>query len=415
MSNPKRLHLPCDRNERLRYMRLHFPEAAGPDLTQEWSGGRVEALRRLHLADGQAYERSRNFLDGSVTHLSPYLRHGCLTLREAFDHVHQASGGRAQKLLFEFAWRDYWRQVWYRHGDAVLSDMEVAKVARGAQPIPKDVLAVDTGLPCMDGFIRDLQVDGYVHNHARMWFAAWLLHWRKVDWRAAADWYVSELLDGDIASNHLSWQWVASTFSAKPYYFNKENLARYSGERYCKTCEAECPFDDSYEALSEQLFGETAPASPKRYPIRVTPSAATAATAAGGPAIVLFHDEMLSPAHALMRHAGPKCFVFDPALCGDWSLKRLQFVADCLIEMEDVEVWQGSFADVLWYYETASVITQRTPHTRLSDLLGACEITWQPEPEFAPVELDERHLKRFSRYWERVGPSLLGDNTYRKP
>jgi deoxyribodipyrimidine photo-lyase len=93
----------------------------------------------------------------------------------------------------------------------------------------------------------------------------------------------------------------------------------------------------------------------------------------------------------------------------------LQFVADCLIEMEDVEVWQGSLADVLRYYETASVITQRTPQTQLADLLTAYEISWQPELEFAPVELGERHLKRFSRYWERVGPLLLGDNTYRKP
>jgi deoxyribodipyrimidine photo-lyase len=412
MSTAKRLQLPCDRNERLRYIRLHFPEAGGPDLSEAWPGGRVEALRRLHLADGQAYERSRNYLDGALTRLSPYLRHGCLTLREAFDHVHRTSGGRAQKLLFEFAWRDYWRQVWYQHGDAILSDMEVAKVERGTRPIPQDVLEGETGLPCMDAFIRDLQGDGYVHNHARMWFAAWLLHWRKVDWRAAADWYAAELLDGDIASNHLSWQWVASTFSAKPYYFNKENLARYSGERFCRTCQAECPFDDSYEALQSRLFDAPAPLSAKRYPIHAVSSAVPAQ---GEETIVLFHDEMLSPAHALLRHHGPKCFVFEPALHGDWSLKRLQFVADCLSEMEDVQVWQGSLDAVLRQYGAAGVVTQRTPQTDLMALLQGCEVAWQPEPEFAPVALGDRHLKRFSRYWEKVGPLLLGDTAYRKP
>jgi deoxyribodipyrimidine photo-lyase len=102
-------------------------------------------------------------------------------------------------------------------------------------------------------------------------------------------------------------------------------------------------------------------------------------------------------------------------LHGGWSLKRLQFVADCLSEMEDVQVWQGSLDAVLRQYGTASVVTQRTPQTDLMALLQGCEVAWQAEPEFAPVELGERQLKRFSRYWEKVGPLLLGDSVYRKP
>ena len=93
----------------------------------------------------------------------------------------------------------------------------------------------------MDGFIRDLMLEGYVHNHARMWFAAYVVHWLKVDWREAADWFENYLLDGDKASNHLSWQWVASINSSKPYYFNKENLARYTGEKYCANCKNQLP------------------------------------------------------------------------------------------------------------------------------------------------------------------------------
>jgi len=63
-------------------------------------------------------------------------------------------------------------------------------------------------------------------------------------------------LDADIASNNLSWQWVAGTFSSKPYVFNRENLERFSGGLYCDSCaaRARCPFDDSYENLAKKLF-----------------------------------------------------------------------------------------------------------------------------------------------------------------
>jgi deoxyribodipyrimidine photo-lyase len=61
-----------------------------------------------------------------------------------------------------------------------------------------------------------------------MWLASYVVHLRQVHWRAGADWLLAHLLDGDLASNHLSWQWVAGTGSHKPYLFNAENVARYA-------------------------------------------------------------------------------------------------------------------------------------------------------------------------------------------
>ena len=79
---------------------------------------------------------------------------------------------------------------------------------------------------------------------------------------------IAYLLDGDPASNNLAWQWVASTFSHKPYIFNRENLERFSEGVYCRGCPLRdsCPFDDSYEALSAQLFPrmEASPEPPRR-------------------------------------------------------------------------------------------------------------------------------------------------------
>jgi deoxyribodipyrimidine photo-lyase len=54
------------------------------------------------------------------------------------------------------------------------------------------------------------------------------VHVRHVHWRAGADWLVAHLLDGDLASNHLSWQWVAGTFSSKPYLFDAANVAHWA-------------------------------------------------------------------------------------------------------------------------------------------------------------------------------------------
>lgn len=406
MANFYKLAIPQDRTERLQYIKRMFPQAAGSMLSDEWRGGRREALKRLNTIDTEAYNRNRNFLNGAVSHLSPYFRHGCLTLKEAADSVRSRFGDQSQKFVQELAWRDYWRRVWYELGDGILSDIEDPKVKLGDKLLPDFIRQGITGLPCMDGVIRDLKHEGYVHNHARMWFAAYVVHWLKVDWREAADWFESYLLDGDKASNHLSWQWVASSFSAKPYYFNKENLARYSGEKHCASCKVNCPFDNSYEMLFEKLFGDIPPETAKvrsEIILERVPFSSKRAIA------IYVHDEMLSSAHPLMHKPIPKIFVFDIKVYGKWPLKRLQFVADCLSELMDVEVWIGNTAEVLQERNVGQVITQDTPNKQIKNLLEPFNTNWQPEVKFVEAEISEKRLKRFSRYWDKAGTELFGD------
>ncbi|MCA3157390.1 MAG: DNA photolyase, partial [Burkholderiales bacterium] len=183
-------------------------------------------------------------------------RHGCLTLEQVRRYaLSVAKPSQAYKLIFELAWRDFWRRLWYQLGESALHHaIESAKVPLGTHGLPQDIQQGQTGLACMDAFVAELKATGYVHNHARMWFAAYCVHTRKVDWHAAADWYWCHLLDGDLASNHLSWQWVASTFSHKAYFFNRENLERYTDGEYCQRCQAVCPFDASYETLAQRWF-----------------------------------------------------------------------------------------------------------------------------------------------------------------
>ncbi|OYY81886.1 MAG: DNA photolyase, partial [Methylophilales bacterium 16-45-9] len=280
MTSTQKLNIPSDRVERLHYIKRMFPQATGEDLSNSWAGGRSQALSKLHSIDAPSYARNRNFINGAVTHLSPYLRYGCLSLNETFAAVKAKFGLVGENLLMQLAWRDFWRQVWYANGDAIFSEMEAPKVGIDYAPLNDFVKQGNTGLPCMDAFVDELLTTGYMHNHARMWFASYVVHHLKTDWRDAADWFESKLLDGDFASNHLSWQWVASTFSSKPYYFNKENLGRYTGEKYCTGCTAKCPFDTDYETLKERLFTQAPASQAKQYlitpPLTRPPSGHTA-------------------------------------------------------------------------------------------------------------------------------------------
>lgn len=408
MTSSFKLILPADKTERMQYIRRMFPQAKGRNLVDEWQGGRKQALLRLSEIDAASYGRNRNFINGAITRLSPYLRYGCLTLKETTDYVLKRAGKQGGKLISELAYRDFWRQNWYRHGNAIHSDMEESKVAVGDHDIPAFIHQGITGLPCMDEAVRSLTNEGYVHNHMRMWFAAYLVHWLKVDWRKAADWFELNLLDGDKASNHLSWQWIASTFSSKPYYFNKENLARFTGEKYCASCKVNCPFDDTYEHLHDQIFGDSTPRPAKFYPVKMPEKAPLSKHSSIS---VYIHDEMLSPTNPLNKLAMPKFFVFDEALHGDWPLNRIQFMADCLNEMPKVEVWLGDTRQVLAEHGVGQVVSQNTPNLYVKSLLAPFNPIWQEEEKFTTAELSLKRLARFSRYWEKVQPEILGVST----
>ena len=242
-----------------------FPEASGA--ISPIRGGRRAAEKQIQKMDVKRYARSRNHLNGAVTRLSPYIRHGVFTLAEVRDAVFQGISKRddGSKLINELGWRDFWQRMWQDLGDRIDDDQEEFKTGHSAasysRELPDDIRDGCTGLACMDGFREELVSTGWLHNHARMWMAAWLVHWRHVHWKAGADWFLEHLLDGDPASNHLSWQWIASTFSHKPYFFNRDNLERYSEGRFCKACSSanQCPFDASYEQLETTLFAQRAP------------------------------------------------------------------------------------------------------------------------------------------------------------
>ncbi len=223
-------------------------------------GGHSAAQSRLEQIEPARYGRTRNFLDGAVTHLSPYIRHGILSLTQVKDEAltRVSRPQQAEKFVQELAWRDFWQRVYQKHPEWIWHDVEDYKT--GWKPtdyaieLPDDIRHGETGVACIDYFIRTLLETGYLHNHARMYVASYIVHWRRIRWQAGAHWFLHHLLDGDAASNNLSWQWVASTFSRKPYIFNLENVQKYSTEDIDTRPATNTVLDASYDELTARLF-----------------------------------------------------------------------------------------------------------------------------------------------------------------
>jgi deoxyribodipyrimidine photo-lyase len=223
-------------------------------------GSRDVALGKLETIRPQSYVRTRNFYDGDVTRLSPYISHRLVWLTEVYDAAITKTDNptKIEKFIQELAWREFWQHVLAHSPELAWTDAEAYKTGFDrsdyADKLPEDIRKGETELASINHFIRDLLDTGYMHNHTRMYLASYIVHFRRVKWQVGAQWFLSHLLDADIASNNLSWQWVASTFSHKPYIFNLENVQKYCGDSVNCLPEDNSIIDASYDELSNRLF-----------------------------------------------------------------------------------------------------------------------------------------------------------------
>ncbi|HQT62876.1 MAG: hypothetical protein B7Z75_07835 [Acidocella sp. 20-57-95] len=212
-----------------------------------WAGfvspTRAAGLARLTAfvpAMGSAYAARRNEDFGPGAHsavsgLSPWLRHRLVTEEEAVAAAISAHGAQnAEKFIQEVLWRTYWKG-WLEQRPSVWHDYKNAVVEAGARSASEvaAVVAGRTGIACMDAWARELVETGYLHNHARMWFASIWCFTLRLPWQLGADLFLRHLLDADAASNTLSWRWVAGLQTpGKHYVARAENIARYTGGRF---------------------------------------------------------------------------------------------------------------------------------------------------------------------------------------
>jgi deoxyribodipyrimidine photo-lyase len=247
-----------NRQELVDYVKALAPWAE--EACSDILGGRQAAELKLANIKPISYARLRNYGIGPVTNLSPYIHHGILSLNEVRNFALTLCEQPAQSLKFiqQLAWRDFWQRVAQKNPSWCWEDIEDYKTgfnaSEYADTLPDNILNGTTGVACIDAFIQQLITNGYIHNHARMYLASYIVHFCRIKWQVGARWFLKHLLDGDVASNNLSWQWVASTFSHKPYIFNLENVDKYFSTIVDTSPQNNELLNTSYELLNKLLF-----------------------------------------------------------------------------------------------------------------------------------------------------------------
>jgi deoxyribodipyrimidine photo-lyase len=192
---------------------------------------------------GTAYAEGRNHdrPEGqAVSALSPYLRHRLVLESEAVQAAQAARGAAAQKFVDEVFWRTYWKGwlegragVWTAYRQEVARGRDRLATEGGLRRIFHDATEGTTGIDGFDDWARALVRDNWLHNHARMWFASIWIFTLRLPWALGADFFLRHLLDGDPASNTLSWRWVAGLHTrGKHYVARAENIRRYTDGRF---------------------------------------------------------------------------------------------------------------------------------------------------------------------------------------
>jgi len=206
----------------------------------------TEIINRMEHIQPIQYAKTRNYIHGAVTYLSPYISRGVISVKQVQDSV-MNKGFKAEqieKFLQELAWREYYQRIWQAKTDLIWQDLKQPQPDILHRKMISAAANAATGITAIDRQIDNLFNTGYMHNHTRMYLASILCNIGKAHWLLPSKWMYHHLLDGDIASNNCSWQWVSGAFASKKYYCNQENINKYSN-----TDQRQTFLDSPYEAI----------------------------------------------------------------------------------------------------------------------------------------------------------------------
>ncbi|MGI4940562.1 MAG: FAD-binding domain-containing protein [Janthinobacterium lividum] len=249
-----------------------------------------------HLAEmvpraGHAYAAGRNTdagpgADLTTTALSPFLRRRLVLEQEVVEAALAAHGPQAAgRFVDEVFWRSYFKghlethpSAWTRYAEDLAEEQARLAANAGLRRAFEAAVSGSTGIDGFDDWARELVDTGWLHNHARMWFASIWIFTLRLPWVLGADFFLRHLLDGDPASNTLSWRWVAGLHTrGKAYAARAENIRRYTAGRF------------SPAGLNENPVPLDEPDPPRLAPL------ALAATAPSGEVALLLHLDDLHP------------------------------------------------------------------------------------------------------------------------
>lgn len=242
---------------------------------------------------GATYAKGRNFDRGASAHrdvscLSPYVRRRLVLEQDLVAAALSHHGPEAsEKFVQEVVWRGYFKGwlerrpvVWTQYCAGLDRDLAAMDTDRRLRRDVTNAMNGATGLDCFDAWAQELVETGYLHNHARMWFASIWIFTFGLPWRLGADFFLRHLLDGDPASNTLGWRWVAGLHTrGKAYKAQAWNVAQFTAGRFS-------PRDSDLAEQIDSLEGQEPDGLPP-----VTPLRTVNAPRPGVPTVLLITEE----------------------------------------------------------------------------------------------------------------------------
>jgi len=250
------------------------PESVAFEATRQAGLARLE---QFASRTGSHYASQRNYDLGpsyrsTVSTLSPWIRHRLITEEEVLTHtLARHSPNAAMKFIQEVFWRSYFKgwleqhpSVWHRYQRGLQTAQDQLKSNVHQNNDYRCAIDGTTGIECFDHWCRELKETGYLHNHARMWFASIWIFTLRLPWELGAQFFLNHLIDGDPASNTLSWRWVGGLHTkGKTYLARPSNIAKYTQGKFEPTGQlaqtAEPLVEDHDHPFAPTSFTQSAP------------------------------------------------------------------------------------------------------------------------------------------------------------
>ena len=370
-------------------------------------GGQRAADSAVAALDVSGYARRRSLVhppqSRAATVLSPYIRHGLITLAEAAAAAHGAPSADRRKFIDELWWQEYTRHLYARVGTRNAAPLR-RRPAVAEQPWPHPIR---DDMVCLEQVREELEQTGWLVNQTRMWIAS---HWTVRaghDWRDGEEWMFRHLLDGSRAANRYGWQWSIGAMTSDKYSFSRWQVERRA-RAWCASCPlaTNCPIQDWPSAstgapLDDALLRSgpdlVGPAEPE---IRSVPDHVWLTAESLGerdPALVAWPST-------------PAVFVFDEPLLRRLRLsaKRLVFITETLAELAEQRPLRILLGDPLVDLDGLALASTFAPvpgYQRLANRLDV--VATHPYPWLRrPTGGDVRSHSAWIRGGPRTGQAL---------
>lgn len=352
-------------------------------------------LLRLNSIDPIQYGKTRNYINGKISYVSPYISRGILTTRQVFHHIIKGSYTWDEIEIFvkELAWRDFFQLQWKYLSHSINKDIKQPQQGVVNHFIPSSIVKAHTGIDSIDEAIKLLYSSGYMHNHCRMYTASLVCNFAHSHWKYPAKWMYYYLLDADWASNACSWQWVAGSFSNKQYIINQENINRFTlsdqKNTFLDMPYELLPVNSIPESLKETIeldLHTVLPESTPNFSINVS-----------DPTLLYnwynidysWHDDI----------SANRILLIEPSIFKEYPISNLSmdFLLNLAKNIHGIQVFVGEFSDLYPLIKETKIIYKEHP---LQQYIG-----FEESRDFM-VPIHDRYFGSFFSYWKHIQPFL---------